>query len=82
MRREIGCGGIEARLREIVEEVRMVVAQMLRRELDIVRSSLGRNESEQQGRKEARDHHDRSFRACSIQSRRHGMSASPYRNVR
>ena len=36
----------------------------------------------EQGGKQDRDHRDNSFKAWSIQSRRHGMSASPYRSVK
>ena len=82
MRGEVRDGSIELRRREIVEEVRMVVAQMLRSELDVVRSSRGWRKREEQGGKKARDHRDNSFKAWSIQSRRHGMSASPYRSVK
>jgi hypothetical protein len=55
---------------------------MLRSELDVVRSSRGWRKREEQGGKQDRDHRDNSFKAWSIQSRRHGMSASPYRSVR
>ena len=82
MRGEIRDGGIEARRREIVKEIRMVVAQMLCRELDVVRASRGWNKGEQEGRKKRGDHLDSSFRASSIHSRRQGMSARPYRSVR
>ena len=79
---EVSDGNIELRRREIVEEVRMVVAQMLRSELNVVRSSRGRSKCEEKGGKKARDQRDNSFKAWSIHSRRHGMSASPYRSVK
>ena len=82
MRGKVGDGSVEARRREVVKEIRMVVAQMLRRELDIVGARGRGSKGEQERSKECDDHRDSSFSARSIHSRRTGMSSRPYRSVK
>ena len=77
-RSEIGDGVVEARRREIVEEIGVVAAEVLRSKLHVARL---RGEGECGRREQHCDHRESSRFAFCSHSSRAGIRASPYSSV-